>query len=134
MSSSPETAAQKQSVLGPTLRFKGELAADEDLVIHGQIDGTIGPTPRVTIGPKARVQANIRAKHIVIEGSVDGDLHGEASVVVKETATVNGNIQSPAVSIVEGAKFNGNVAMGTREAASSVSAGTDRAAKTGTAD
>ena len=29
------------SVIGPTLVFKGELSADEDLVIEGQIEGTI---------------------------------------------------------------------------------------------
>jgi len=28
-------------VIGPTLVFKGELSADEDLIIEGQIEGTI---------------------------------------------------------------------------------------------
>ncbi len=37
------------SVIGPTLEFKGELQADEDLVIEGQ--------PKVTLVPKKPAQA-----------------------------------------------------------------------------
>lgn len=106
-----DTVTDKQSVLGPTLRFKGELSADEDLVIHGQVEGTIGPTPRVTIGAQAKIKANINARRVVVEGNVDGDLNAETSVLVRETGTVNGNIQAPSVSIQEGAKFNGSVKM-----------------------
>lgn len=99
------------SVLGPTLRFKGELSANEDLVIHGEVEGSIGLTPRVTIGEQARVKASIHAERIVIEGTVDGDLQADGGVVVRESATVNGDIRAPSVSIVEGARFNGTVAM-----------------------
>ncbi len=111
MSNPYETASERQSVLGPTLRFKGELSADEDLVIHGQVEGSIGLTPRVTIGPQARIKANIHARCIVVEGSVEGDLSGDSSVVVRETAAVVGNIAAPSVSLLEGARFNGSVKM-----------------------
>lgn len=112
MSNPYDNATDRQSVLGPTLRFKGELSADEDLVIHGQVDGSIGQTPRITIGPQARIRANVHAQRIVVEGTVDGDLQAETSVVVRESATVNGNIDAPSVSLLEGAKFNGSVKMG----------------------
>ena len=32
---------KRASILGPTLKFKGELTANEDLVIQGQIEGSI---------------------------------------------------------------------------------------------
>ena len=39
------------SVIGPTLSFKGELSADEDLVIEGSIEGTIAHHKKnLTIG------------------------------------------------------------------------------------
>jgi cytoskeletal protein CcmA (bactofilin family) len=109
-----DTAGERVSVLGPTLRFKGELTADEDLVVHGQIEGTLGPAPRVTIGPDARVTANVQAQTIVVEGTVVGNLTAQSHVVVKETAIVEGNIDAGAVSILEGARFNGAVTMGAR--------------------
>lgn len=128
-----DTVTDKQSVLGPTLRFKGELSADEDLVIHGQVEGTIGPTPRVTIGAQAKIKANIHARRVVIEGSVDGDLTADTSVLVRETGTVNGNIQAPSVSIQEGASFNGSVKMTVaKESKESKDAGSSSALRTGT--
>jgi cytoskeletal protein CcmA (bactofilin family) len=109
-----DTASERVSVLGPTLRFKGELTAEEDLVVHGTIEGTLGPAPRVTIGPDAKVKANVQATTVIVEGTVHGNLSAQAMVIVKETATVEGNIDAPAVTILEGARFNGNVAMGAR--------------------
>ena len=42
------------SVIGPTLVFKGELSADEDLIIEGQIEGTIAHHKKhLTIGNRA---------------------------------------------------------------------------------
>ncbi len=53
MSAAHDVSKDKASILGPTLKFKGELSSQEDLVIHGQVEGRIGPAPRVTIGPEA---------------------------------------------------------------------------------
>jgi cytoskeletal protein CcmA (bactofilin family) len=112
MSNPYDTASERVSVLGPTLRFKGELTAEEDLVIHGTVEGTLGPAPRVTIGADAKVKADVQAAIVVVEGTVHGNLSAQSSVTVKETACVEGNIDSPAVTILEGARFNGNVSMG----------------------
>src|SRR5262245_46713201 len=45
----------KVSVLGPSLRFKGDLVADEDLVVQGQIEGSILHTRSLTIGAQGRM-------------------------------------------------------------------------------
>ena len=34
-----DSATEKVSVLGPTLVFKGELTADEDLMLKGRVEG-----------------------------------------------------------------------------------------------
>ena len=99
------------SVLGPTLKFKGELTAKEDLLIRGRVEGTIKHSSSLTIGEGGHVKADVSAEYIVVEGRVDGDLKGGKSVKVRETAKVGGNIVSPNVSLVEGAKFNGKIDM-----------------------
>lgn len=124
MSNPYDTSSERVSVLGPTLRFKGELTADEDLVVHGQIEGTLGPAPRVTIGPEAKVTADIQGGVIVVEGTVHGNLKAQTSVVVRESATLEGNVEAPSVSILEGAHFDGHVSMtGTRAARGAVAHG-----------
>jgi cytoskeletal protein CcmA (bactofilin family) len=107
--------ATTSSVLGPTLKFKGELTANEDLLIQGQIEGSINHTSNLTIGKEGKLKANVKAEHISIEGSVDGDLGGSKAVVVKESADVKGNIYSPVVTLREGSKFNGSIDMTGKE-------------------
>ena len=102
---------KKASILGPTLKFKGELTANEDLVIQGQIEGSIKHSSNLTIGDEGKIKANIEAEHVSIEGEVQGDIGGETSVVVKESANVEGNIYSPTVTLREGATFNGKIDM-----------------------
>jgi cytoskeletal protein CcmA (bactofilin family) len=106
-----DTASERMSVLPRTLKFKGELSAEEDLLIQGSVEGTIHHTQRVTVCEEGQVKANIRAQVIKVEGSVEGDLHAERSVFVAESGNLRGNIRAPAVSLVEGAHFNGAIDM-----------------------
>ena len=117
MSNPYDSASERVSILGPTLHFKGELHADEELLIKGRIEGSITHTQRITVCPEGTVQANVRAQVIVVEGQVDGDLQAEKSVMVRETAKLRGNITAPSVSIVEGAHFTGGIDMDKKAAA-----------------
>ena len=117
MSNPYDNSAERVSVLGPTLHFKGELHADEELLIKGRIEGSITHSQRVTVCAEGTVTANVRAQTIVVEGTVTGDLQAEKSVMVKESARLRGNISAPSVSIVEGAQFNGGIDMEKKAAA-----------------
>src|ERR1700688_2005768 len=112
MSNPYNSATERASVLGPTLHFKGDLTAEEDLLIQGRVEGSITHTQRLTVGPEGFVKATIRAQLIIVEGTVEGDLQADKSVFVKETAKVCGNIFAPTVSIMEGANFSGSIDMG----------------------
>lgn len=117
MSNPPSGASDRVSVLGPTLYFKGDLTAEEDLLIQGRVEGSITHTQRLTVGAQGTVKANIRAQLIVVEGTVEGDLHAEKAIFIKESAKVIGNIFAPVVSILEGASFSGNIDMDGKRAA-----------------
>jgi cytoskeletal protein CcmA (bactofilin family) len=100
------------SVIGPTLVFKGELSADEDLVIEGTIEGTIAHHKKnLTIGARGRVSADIHASSVLVEGLLDGDIHSDGLVSLAKGATVNGNIYCARLILQDGARFNGKVAM-----------------------
>lgn len=121
MSNPYDTAKpRKASVLGPTLKFKGELTAEEDLMIQGSIEGSIKHSSSLTIGESGHIKANVSAEYIAVEGNVEGDIHGSQSVTVRETANISGNISSPTVSLLEGATFNGNIDMTGKAFAKSV--------------
>lgn len=112
----------KLSILGPTLSFKGELIANENLLIQGKVEGSIRHSSNLTIGPDGKVAADVQAEYIEVEGQVRGDLKGNKSVVVRHSADVEGNIYSPSVSVHEGSTFNGKIDMSGRASATSESA------------
>ena len=104
-------AAVRASVLGPTLRFRGELSAQEDLIIQGSVEGSITHTQSLTVGTDGSMKGDIRARVIVIDGKVEGDLYATESVNIRATAKVKGNVFAPRVAIQDGAFFQGKVDM-----------------------
>jgi cytoskeletal protein CcmA (bactofilin family) len=103
--------APKASVLGPTLRFRGELSAQEDLIIQGSVEGSITHTQSLTVGTDGTMKGDIRARVIVIDGKVEGDMYATESVNIRATAKVKGNVFAPRVGITEGAFFQGQIEM-----------------------
>jgi cytoskeletal protein CcmA (bactofilin family) len=104
-------AAPRASVLGPTLRFRGELSAQEDLIIQGSVEGSITHTQSLTVGTDGSMKGDIRARVIVVDGKVEGDLFATESVSIRATAKVKGNVFAPRVGITEGAFFQGQIEM-----------------------
>ena len=101
------------SVIGPTLVFKGELSADEDLVIEGHVEGTIAHhTKHLTIGKQGRVNADIHASSVIVEGQLFGDIHSEGIVSLAKGADVIGNIYCGRIVMEDGARFKGKIDMG----------------------
>src|ERR1700748_1616256 len=98
-------------ILGKTLVFKGELSADEDLMLFGRVEGSIQHTSSLTVGVGGAVIGDIHAKVIIVKGTVDGDLEATEAITIAPTANVLGDVAAPRVCIVEGAQFNGSVEM-----------------------
>lgn len=124
VSSSPDVRRRKTSVIGPTLRFKGELSANEDLIIEGEIEGTIAHQDKnLTVGKEGRVKADIDARTVEIYGKVEGDIHGEDIVKLAKSADVKGNIRCARIVMEDGAQFSGRIDMGQKSKPASKPAG-----------
>jgi cytoskeletal protein CcmA (bactofilin family) len=107
VASTPEPA--QRSVM--TLSFKGELSADEDMVLLGRVEGSITHTESLTVGASGVVIGDLCARVLTIKGTVEGDLEASEAIVISPSANVLGDLVAPRVSVVEGAVFNGRVIM-----------------------
>lgn len=108
--------AEGSTVIGKSVTIRGELSANEDLYLDGDMEGTITLSENIlTLGPNARVLANVRAKDIVVYGDLKGDLHATGKVEIRGSAVVNGDIYSRRLSIEENASIRGKVNLGTGE-------------------
>jgi cytoskeletal protein CcmA (bactofilin family) len=114
------------SVIGPTLVIRGELSADEDLVIDGTIEGTIAHHKKnLTIGKQGRVTADIHASSVLVEGELNGDIHSDGLVSLANGATVDGDVYCARLVMEDGARFNGKIEMTTPAPLSAVAGADD---------
>ena len=105
-------ASQKASVIGPSIRIKGNLTGQEDLVIQGQIQGEVRlKSNNVTVGKEGRIRADIYGRTVHVEGEVKGHLFGEQEVVIRASGKVQGDIVSPRVVLENGSNFKGSIDM-----------------------
>ena len=105
--------------IGPSIRIKGDVTAQEPLTIAGHVDGTIEVTGHaLTVAPEARVNATVNADTIIVGGSVKGSLIAGARIVVRDTATIDGDLSAPAIGLADGATVSGRVETTTKRSAS----------------
>lgn len=106
-----DATANASSWLTPTLRVKGQISGNEDLVVDGKVDGSISVGEhRLTVGQNGQVTGGLAAREIVICGKVDGNqaVVGE-SIEIKKDASVIGNVRTRRIVIEDGAGFKGNI-------------------------
>jgi len=98
------------TLLGASLKLKGEISGTEDLVIHGQVRGKINLEGYdITLARTALVKADIRTKNILIQGSIEGDVHATGKAVIETNGLMNGNLTAARISVAEGAVFKGSL-------------------------
>jgi cytoskeletal protein CcmA (bactofilin family) len=109
----PAPAGRRDAaVIGASIQLDGDLRGQEDLVVEGEVNGTIQLRNSVlTVGSQGKVRADVYAKEIHIDGFVEGDLFGSERVLIRKSAQVRGNVTSPHVSLEEGARFKGSIEM-----------------------
>ncbi|GIX30621.1 MAG: hypothetical protein KatS3mg124_1093 [Porticoccaceae bacterium] len=111
----PAPIARTTAMIGSTIKILGEIISDENLIIEGEVEGTITlEEHELTIGPSGRIHANIVAKVVRIDGMVDGDITGKEKVIISKSGNVRGNIVAPRVILEDGGQFRGSIDMGPR--------------------
>jgi cytoskeletal protein CcmA (bactofilin family) len=101
--------------IGGSILVKGDVVSTEDLVIDGQVQGTIELGDHsLTIGPGASVVADLVAKSVTISGQVKGNVMGSGKVELKSTGKVEGDITAPKFVMEDGAALSGKVDTGSK--------------------
>ncbi len=102
--------AHEVATIGKSVVVKGELSGSEDLIIDGEIEGSISLRGQsLTVGPNGRLRANIEARNVILHGRVDGDVYATERVELRKTASLSGNISTARISIEDGAFFKGTI-------------------------
>ncbi len=108
--SNSTASSQNPTVLGRSVVSRGEMSANEDLLIEGQFDGTINLKDHcLTVGSSGQVKAEVQARQVVILGTVNGNITAREKVEIRKTGRVQGDLTAAGVAIEDGAYFKGSI-------------------------
>lgn len=102
---------KKASLIGKDVSVKGEIFADEELIIEGKVEGTIKINHRILVGRSGVVNADVEAREVVITGKVTGNVTASEKVELVAPGVLIGNIVCQRVALAEGVVFKGNIDM-----------------------
>ena len=98
------------SWIGKSIVITGDVVSTGDLIIDGQVTGTIELGDHsLTIGPTAVVIAELMAKTVSISGKVKGNVVGAAKVELKATGSIEGDVTAPSFVMDDGGSLSGKV-------------------------
>lgn len=101
---------QQHGPSGASIVIKGQLSAQEDVEISGRLEGTIHVKGhRVTVSAGAAVVADIDAAEVIVAGQVLGTAAAAKRIELTATADMEGELHAPAISVADGAVFQGRV-------------------------
>jgi cytoskeletal protein CcmA (bactofilin family) len=104
------TADRATSRLGPSLKIKGEISGNEDLVLEGSVEGLVElDEHKLTIGTTANLTADILAREVVVYGAINGNLRAKDRIEIKRDGSVNGDLTTARIMIEDGAYFKGAI-------------------------
>jgi cytoskeletal protein CcmA (bactofilin family) len=96
--------------IGKTVVIRGELKGSEDLIVDGQLEGTISLSEgRLTIGPNAKVAADLTAKDVLILGHLQGNIVASGRVELRAGSVVEGDVRALRLAVEDNAVFRGKV-------------------------
>ena len=93
---SPDASAEVVAHIGPGTRVVGRLAGQEDLRVHGTIEGHVRLAATLFVEPEGVILAEVHAHDVVVSGTVVGNLHADNASVLTASARVVG-MPSPAI-------------------------------------
>ncbi|MFN2507213.1 MAG: polymer-forming cytoskeletal protein [Chthoniobacterales bacterium] len=106
-------APRSGGVLSNGVSIKGSLKFASELIIDGEVEGTIDSGGRLTVGKNARIRGEIRTRSVTVYGTVDGNVTAGERCELHSGCTLRGDIEAPRLVVDEDATFLGSAKIAT---------------------
>jgi cytoskeletal protein CcmA (bactofilin family) len=107
--------AQSGGLLSRGVSIKGTVKFQNELLIDGEVEGTIDSGGTLTVGEHAHIRGEIRTKSVKVRGTVDGNIFATERCELQAGCTLRGDIEVPRLVVDENATFLGSAKIGTEK-------------------
>jgi cytoskeletal protein CcmA (bactofilin family) len=106
------TTTSPASVIGEKVTMNGTLSVEGNIVINGEVEGSVSCTGQLVVGRTGRVKADLDVGSAVIGGWVEGRVVAKERVELQTDSHLRGDIHAKSFVIQDGCFFQGNCTMG----------------------
>jgi cytoskeletal protein CcmA (bactofilin family) len=105
------SSAVGETIIAQGVRVEGDFHSQGDVVIDGEVAGSVETQSALSIGETAKIHADVKAKSAVVAGEVVGNIFAADMLELLATSHVKGDIVTARISVAAGARINGKVSM-----------------------
>src|SRR5438874_7853243 len=100
--------ARPSGLLSRGVSIKGSVKSLNELVVDGEVEGTIDSPGKLSIGEHAQVKGEIKAKSVTVRGTIEGNILATERCELAAGCTLRGDIEAPRLVVDENAAFVGS--------------------------
>src|SRR4026209_162278 len=107
---------QSGALLSRGVSIKGSVKFLNELLIDGEVQGTIDSTGTLTMREHAHIRGEIKTRSVKVRGMVEGNIFATECCELQAGCTLRGDIEAPRLVVNENATFFGSAKVGTATA------------------
>ena len=101
------------AILSSGVSIKGSIKFGTEMVIDGDLEGTIDSVGRLTVGKNAHIQGEIQIRSVVVLGTVDGNITAGERCELRSGSALRGDIEAPQLVVEDDTTFVGSARVAT---------------------
>jgi cytoskeletal protein CcmA (bactofilin family) len=108
---SSNSAHEPETIIGHSVKVDGNFRGDGNVIIEGEVKGSVKTKKDVKVGERAMIKASIDAANAFVAGLVQGNIKVKEKLELTASAHVTGDVSAKILQIHSGAKINGQIKM-----------------------
>ena len=100
-----------ETIIGASVKVDGNFRSDGNVTVDGEVQGSLKTNHDLTVGPNARIKAEVEAKNLILSGVIKGNIKIREKTQLNKSARINGNLETKILTVEEGAILNGKCTM-----------------------
>lgn len=101
-----------ETIIAHGVRLDGDLSAEGDLVIEGEVHGNVKTAGDLRVGEQAMVEADVEAVNATIAGEIRGNILIHGKLELYPSSKLTGDVTTNVLAVGPGAQVNGSISMG----------------------
>lgn len=110
-SNAQKAGGEVETVVGPSVKVQGDFVSQGNIVIEGQVKGSIKTDKNLRVEEGAQIDAEVTAESALLAGEVRGNIHILGTAELTPTAKLYGDIEAKTLIVAAGAILHGRVIM-----------------------